>query len=142
MSKLDELNRISSVRRTVVLAGLVLAPIVIAALFWYALQTRAHEYTAAAEVMLLNSGKPMTVQFKAETPDGRPLAGRVVSIGNRDGGVTATTDAEGAATFDVASPVVEYVDLDGVRILDRPYAARIGYPTAAPGLLVKIVVKQ
>jgi hypothetical protein len=142
MTKLDELNRISPTRKAVVAAGIVLGLAVIAFLYWYAMQTRAHEYSDAADIYFFNSGQPMTIVCKVEDADKKPLAGVGVYVKSGSGGARGTTSADGQIEWKVNSPEVLAIELAGRKVLSRPYAVELGYPSAKTGMTITIVVKD
>lgn len=142
MTKLDEINRISPTRKAVVAGGIVMGLAIIACLYWYAMQTRAHEYGAVADVFFFNTGQPMTIQCKVEDADQKPLAGIAVFVKSASGGARGTTGADGQIEWKVNSPEVLGIDVAGQKVLNRPYAVELGYPSAKTGMTIKIVVKD
>lgn len=142
MTNLDEINRISPTRKAVVAVGIVLGLAIIAGLYWYAMQTRAHEYGPAADVYFFNNGEPLTIRCKVEDADQKPLSGIAVLVKSDSGGARGMTGADGQVEWKVKSPEVLAIEVAGTRVLHRPYAVAIGYPTAKTGLNVRIVVKD
>lgn len=83
----------------------------------------------------------MAVNVTVRDVNGQPFPGVSVHVDNNSGGGTATTDAQGNASIAVGEPEFAGLELNGVRVVDRPWANTLGQPLVTQGLTVDVVVK-
>jgi len=104
-------------------------------------QLRSSESHRLANVSWQRSGRRMQAQIMVVDANDQPVAGANVNIDNDSGGNSTDTDSQGVAVIQLGESEMKGVDLNGVRIVNRPLASYIGWPNVDKGIVMTIKLK-
>jgi len=111
-------------------------------IYYLGLHFSSEEKGEKADVFLKKGGHPMTVLATITDKAGNPLSSVEVDIRNSSGGNIGMTDSEGITEISVGEREIEKILVNGLIVLNRPYANYLRYPTAENGVKVKIIMKR
>ncbi len=115
--------------------------VVLAYMLW--VQVRPYENTEAASVSWKKGGTPWIVAVTVYDSDGSLLTGVNVDVDNLSGGEGSYTVSGGTAVVGpMGEPEFLGLIVNGVRVVDRPFAYELGAPNVSKGLIVEVRLRD